>query len=243
MRRSLVWLWCFAAGIAVGFMAGRAWDDPVAPAGGEPPSTNNPAAPAELPAQVHSPEPGSGPRSAEVAPPPTRTPPALDAPAEPVAPTTPGLASVPVKAAPPPFEPSVDSGVVQAIDVGEAFAKQIARPSQPGFENQIGDAHRELERELRDEQWAYEMEGTLQDSMVSQTSMGAFKVEHVECRSTICEVRLSGRADQQAGLREWNDSLRSTTLNGRLLPNMSSTVGTDERVDALYIFRRPARKP
>ena len=163
------------------------------------------------------------------------------APAEPTA--TPGLASAPVKAAPSPFAASIDSGVVRAIDVGEVLAKQIARPSEPGYENLIGDAHRELEREPRDESWAYEMEGELQNSLVSQASMGDFKVEHVECRSTICEVRLSGRADRQAGLQQWSESLRSSGLDKRLFPNMSSSVGTDDRFDALYILRRPRRQP
>lgn len=156
-------------------------------------------------------------------------------------PATPGLASTPVKAAPSPFAASIDSGVVRSIDVGEVLAKQIARPSEPGYENLIGDAHRELEREPRDERWAYEMEGELQNSLVSQASMGDFKVEHVECRSTICEVRLSGRADRQAGLQQWSESLRSSGLDKRLFPNMSSSVGTDDRFDALYILRRPRR--
>jgi hypothetical protein len=153
------------------------------------------------------------------------------------------VGGVPAKPSSLPFAPSIDSGVVQAIDVGEAFAKQIARPSEPGYENLIGDAHRELEREPRDERWAYEMEGELQNSMVSQSSMGEFKVEHVECRSTICEVRLSGRADSQAGLREWSESLRSGSLNNRLFANMSSTMANEQRVDALYIFRRPRKQP
>jgi hypothetical protein len=182
------------------------------------------------------------------APPATSTPPAPALannvpPQSPEPPPPADVASVPVKPVQLPFAPSIDSGVVQAIDVGEAFAKQIARPSEPGYENLIGDAHRELEREPRDERWAYEMEGELQNSMVSHSSMGEFKVEHVECRSTICEVRLSGRTDRQAGLREWSESLRSGSLNNRLFANMSSTVANDQRVDALYIFRKPRKQP
>jgi hypothetical protein len=204
------------------------------------------ATPAAAPSQVSESVPGS--RAANPAPP---AGPAAAAPAraisapqhagEPAA--NPDLAGAPVKPVSLPFAPSIDSGVVQAIDVGEAFAKQIARPSEPGYENLIGDAHRELEREPRDERWAYEMEGELQNSLVSQSSMGNLKVEHIECRSTICEVRLSGRADGQAGLREWNESLRANSLNQRLFANMSSTVANDQRVDALYIFRKPRKQP
>jgi hypothetical protein len=206
--------------------------------------------PAAAPAQIPEPESVSGSRATLAAAAPTPGPSAsapagaINAPqhaGEPVA--NPDVAATPVRPVSLPFAPSVDSGVVQAIDVGEAFAKQIARPSEPGYENLIGDAHRELEREPRDERWAYEMEGELQNSLVSQASMGTLKVEHIECRSTICEVRLSGRAENQAGLREWNESLRSNSLNQRLFANMSSTVANDQRVDALYIFRKPRKQP
>jgi hypothetical protein len=207
------------------------------------------SAPPAMPAPRQQIETTSTTGTHDVAPPPasqaaSRVPAAANtAPPGPAEPAGPGLATVPVKAASSPYEPSIDSGVVQAIDVGEVLAKQVARPSQPGFENPIGDAHRELEREPRDEQWAYAMEGELQNSLVSQASMGEFKVEHVECRATLCEVRLSGRADQQAQLRAWSESLSSTGLGQRLFANMSSSVANDQRVDALYIFRRPRRQP
>jgi hypothetical protein len=169
---------------------------------------------------------------------------APNAAAEPAITPAPGLASVaPGRGAPSPFEPSVDSGAVQPIDVGEVFARQIARPSRPGEENEIGDAHRALEREPRDDPWAYAMEGELQNSMVPQTSTGAFKLEHVECRATICEVRLSGRADQQEALRQWSESLATSGMSQRLYPNMSSSYANNDRVDALYIFRRPRKQP
>jgi len=147
--------------------------------------------------------------------------------------------------APRPFEfgRPQDSGTVQAIDVGDALRKQIDRPSTPGDENQIGDMHRALEREARDDGWAYAMEGELQNSMVTETSTGAFRMEHVECRATICEVRISGRGDQAAAVRAWSETLQANNFSQRLFANMSSTVSNNDRIDAIYILRRPAKKP
>jgi hypothetical protein len=76
----------------------------------------------------------------------------------------------------------------------------IARPSQAGFENQLGDAHRALERETRNDGWAYTMEGEIQNSMVNEVSTGEFRADHVEWRATLCEVRLSGKGDQAAAI-------------------------------------------
>ena len=142
-----------------------------------------------------------------------------------------------------PFERPVDSGVVTPIDAGDVFARQIARPSTSDNPNQLGEAHRELEREPRDEGWAYTMEADLQNSMVTETSMGKFKVEHVECRTTICEVRVSGSGDQADAVRNWSNAIPSNNFNQQLFMNVSSTIASHERIDAIYIFRRPAKNP
>jgi hypothetical protein len=139
--------------------------------------------------------------------------------------------------------PSADSGVVTPVDAGEVFNKQIARASTSDQPNQLGDAHRDLEREPRDDGWAYSMEAELQNSMVNATSTGQFQMEHVECRATLCEVRVSGNSDQADAVREWSKALPSNTFNQQLLMNVSSTISSHERIDAIYIFRRPAKSP
>lgn len=138
---------------------------------------------------------------------------------------------------------SVDSGVVTPVDAGEVFNKQIARASTTDQPNQLGDAHRELEREARDDGWAYSMEAELQNSMLNATSTGQFSVEHVECRTTLCEVRVSGSADQADAVRDWSHALPSNSFNQQLFMNVSSTISSHERIDAIYIFRRPAKNP
>ena len=148
----------------------------------------------------------------------------------------------PVPAATSPIEPATaESVAVQPIDAGEVFNKVLAQPSQAGFENNIAEAHRALEREKRDDGWAYSMEAEIQNSMVNEVSTGAFRAEHVECRTTMCELRLSGNSDQGAAIKRWNDELGAQPFGQRLFLNYSSTISDNGRVDALMIFRRPPK--
>ena len=125
-----------------------------------------------------------------------------------------------------------DSGAAgQSIDAGDVFNKMIAQPSQPGFENNIGEAHRALERETRDDGWAYSMEAEIQNAMVTEVSTGAFRSEHVECRATMCELRLSGKGEQAAAIKRWSDELGSQPFGQRLSLNYSSSISDNNRVD------------
>lgn len=239
MRNRFLWLCLVAAGLIFGFIVGHGWNAPEAPAQVAPPalaesrpSPATPSAPIETPAAT--------------APPAMRTPaqvPAATAAAGLPEPPSGSAAPAPPKASDM-FAPPVDSGVVNAIDAGGTFNKMIARPSTSDQPNQLGDLHRALEREPRDDGWAYSMEAELQNTMVNDTSMGKFKMEHVECRSTLCEVRVSGNSDQADAVRNFGNALPGSNFNQQLFMNVSSTVSGHERIDAIYIFRRPAgRKP
>jgi hypothetical protein len=171
---------------------------------------------------------------------------------QPARPVTATAAKIePVAAPPAPVTPAaadqngatVDDATVQRIDAGPVFNKQIAQQSIPGFENQLGDAHRALERETRNDGWAYAMEAEIQNAMVNEVSTGAFRMEHVECRATMCEVRLSGKADQAAAIKHWNEGLGGQPFGQRIFPNYSSSISNDERIDSLIIFRRPPPTP
>jgi hypothetical protein len=151
--------------------------------------------------------------------------------------------SAPVAATTDPVPAAGDDAFFQPIDVGSAFAEQIGRPSQPGFENQMGDAHRALEREMRNDGWAYAMEGELQNSMVNEVSTGEFRAEHVECRATMCEVRISGTARQTDAVKRWMDTLQKHEVARTLAMNYSSMSANDERVDMLMILRKPPSPP
>jgi len=217
----------FLAGIAVGVLVTQmAADAPV----GEPATVNTdtPATPRDaaaatpplpaLPDAVRPPAP-AGHTTANAAPPSTSTP--VDMPAE---------------------TATADAGPVQAIDAGDVFNKMFAKPAQPGTASDIGEAHRALERETRDEGWAYSMEAEIQNSMVNEVSMGAFRADHVECRSTMCELRLSGKGDQAAAIKRWTEELGGQPFGQRLFLNYSSSISDDNRVDTLMIFRRPPKQ-
>jgi hypothetical protein len=137
----------------------------------------------------------------------------------------------------------VDSGAVaQPIDAGEVFGAIIARPSQPGLQNQLGDAHRALERETRDDGWSYSMEAEIQNAMVNEVATGEFRAEHIECRATLCEVRLSGKGDQAAAVKRWTENVGGQSFGHHLFLNHASTIVGGDRVDALLILRRPPNK-
>jgi hypothetical protein len=231
MVRSIWLAAAFVAGIAVGIVATRMFAEApigVAQAGDEP------AVPHESPRETQASTPVE--RSAARAP-------AATAPVAGSSADEPTL----VKSAPAgatPVEPAMaDSGAVaQPIDAGDVFNKMIAQPSQPGFENHIGEAHRALEREARDDGWAYTMEAEIQNAMVTEVSTGAFRSEHVECRATMCELRLSGKGEQAAAIKQWSEGLGSQPFGQRLMLNYSSSVNDNNRVDTLMIFRRPPKK-
>jgi hypothetical protein len=218
----------FVAGIAVGIVATRMMED-ASPGVAQVRVVPEPVASAAVPHEARPPLPPAVPVPAR-----TTTAPASSLSAD---------AVKMVKDAPAgttPVEPSaVDSGVAaQPIDAGDVFNKMIAQPSQPGFENSIGEAHRALERETRDEGWAYTMEGEIQNAMVNEVSTGAFRSEHVECRATMCELRLSGKGDQAAAIKRWSEELGGQPFGKRLFLNYSSSISDDNRVDTIMIFRR-----
>lgn len=223
-----IWLAAaFVAGIAVGIVATRMSAE--APAG-EPLASNAPEVPREPPSAILV----SAPVERSSPPAPAVTSSSADVGAT--------LKSAPVGTAS--VEPAMaDSGAAgQPIDAGDVFNKMIAEPSQPGFENNIGEAHRALERETRDDGWAYSMEAEIQNAMVTEVSTGAFRSEHVECRATMCELRLSGKGEQAAAIKRWSDELGAQPFGQRLFLNYSSSISDNNRVDTLMIFRRPPKR-
>jgi hypothetical protein len=226
-----VWfLSAFAAGVVVGALAMRSLYGPSAAPGAG--AMSEPAAPA-APAVAANDSPESRAPEATRA----ETFAAAAAAADVAAAARPSASLQPPAAMPDPAA----SGFIQPIDAGEAFNKMLARPSQPGFENQIGDAHRALEREMRDEGWAHSMEAELQNAMINEVSMGAFKAEHIECRATMCEVRLSGAGSQAAALKVWHDSFigQGQSPTQRLFLRYGSSVSNNEQTDMLMIFQKP----
>lgn len=140
----------------------------------------------------------------------------------------------------PPLPADDGSAVAQPIDVGEPFRKDMARLSAEG--DTIADAHRALEREIRDDAWSYQSEADIQSMLIPETGAGNFESHYVECRATLCEVRLSAQNEMQAeSLRVWADTLNKQPWSSRLHPMYSTSITKDGKTDRLIILRKPRK--
>ena len=215
----------FVAGLVIGALVTR-WVSGLAPAHVEPPlvamSVTAPTTADPAPAARAGDEPP------------------LPVPARSVLPsaTPPTVTTAPAATAVPDAE---YSGYSQPVDAGTVFRKLMAQAPPPGTENRLGELHRALERELRDDSWAYPMEAEIQNSLVAETSAGKLDVEHLECRATLCELRLSGSAASEQSLADWTAAVGKQPWASRLYMNLSSSVSDGERVNSLLIFRRPTK--
>lgn len=219
----------FAAGIAVGLLIARV-QRPDSPA-----QTAQVQQPADLRAPAAAVVTGAG----EAVPSSHPGTPGSSAPPRPtIAPGADTAAPVLPQAA----EADENSGFFQPIDVGPAFRDQFAQADKQGYKDQMIEAHRALEREVRDDSWSYPLEAEIDNSLLSETSNGNFKKEHVECRATMCEVRLSGQgAAQSAAIAAWNDNLHSQPWGSRLYMNSASIFNDNGVVNALLILMKPPK--
>jgi hypothetical protein len=162
--------------------------------------------------------------------------PAMPAPRE-----LPAVASTSATAQAPLAPPPGDGAAIRKIDVGEAFHQQIDRPSVPGFPNEFGDAHRAFEQEPRDDSWAYQMEAEIQNSLTAFVSTGEIQVRFLECRATLCEMRLYASDAHRNAMNNWQEVMQSQPWIRRVRMEgmgLSGVTGGDE---GLWIFRKPPK--
>jgi hypothetical protein len=134
--------------------------------------------------------------------------------------------------------PADDGAPVRRIEVGDAFHQQIDRPSVPGFPNEFGDAHRALERETRDDSWAYQMEAEIQNSLTAFVSTGELQVRFLECRTTICEMRLFASDAHRNSMDTWQQVMQSQPWIRRVRMEGMGLSGAQGGSEGLWIFRK-----
>jgi len=140
---------------------------------------------------------------------------------------------------PPPETSSAgDSAATQRIEVGAAFHQLIDRPSAPGFPNEFGDAHRTLEGETRDDSWSYSLEAEIRNSLTAEVSAGNIKVDFLECRATICEIRLSASDAHANALNAWSENTGAYPWSRRLQSVGMSMAIVNRETHGLWIFRK-----
>jgi len=136
--------------------------------------------------------------------------------------------------------PPAPDGISNPIDAGPVFNQQFATAEKQGVSDGMLEAHRALEREARDDSWSYPLEAEIENSLIPDTSMGNFRREHLECRSTMCEIRLSAEGGAQIeALRQWTSDIQKFPWASRMVLSSSSTVSTDDRMDSLLIVTKP----
>jgi len=226
----------FAAGIALGFLFGHSSEveRPVERIGaGDPPL-------APTPAPAMAPAPAS--RRADL--PPARP---VAPPAEPPrrAAGPPASISFAVENAEPErFDYDNYSGYSLPVDAGPNFGAQIADSIRNGRRDSLAQEHVQLERELRDDSWSYPLEAELQNMLAADPVMGKFKVEHLECRATRCELRVSGkvRMEQESGINQWLSNMHRIAWPGDVRVGTAVFSGTEDGSEGMLMLHRPPAK-
>ena len=161
---------------------------------------------------------------------------------------TPAVADpAPTRAIPVSGEPSTEapataeeSAPAQPIDVGPAFRQQFDVNRKHGYHDQAAEMHAALEREPRDDSWSYPLEADIQNSLLADTTAGNFKAEHVECRTSMCEIRLSASDPQQAkALERWMQGNHLQTWASQINVSSVLTISDGAHTDTLMVLTRP----
>ena len=99
---------------------------------------------------------------------------------------------------------------------------------------------RAFAREERDDAWARPLETEIQQSLEPEVSMGRFYVSRVECRTTLCEIRLLARGSlQKTELELFQSRIYELPWASRLTPALSSgTESNGDTYESIVIFEK-----
>ena len=170
---------------------------------------------------------------------PTRIVAAADAPAKPVA-QTPSAAQSAARAAGDSSATRdarvVTSSAGSTIDLGPMLRETISTHFVP----QVSplELHTALEKEPRDDSWSYPIEAEIRSSLASITANDVVKVETLECRSTLCEIRLSTQYDSAHLMNEWNRDVGMYPWARRAAPISNFMTSGNGKAESLLILRR-----
>jgi hypothetical protein len=133
------------------------------------------------------------------------------------------------------------SGYSLPVDAGPRFGAQIAESIRAGRNDTLAREHVQLEREVRDDSWAYPLEAELHDMLAADPVMGEFKVEHLECRATLCELRVSGkdRLQQSSAVNQWLHDMNQLRWPGGLTVGTAIFSGTENGSEGMLMLRKP----
>jgi hypothetical protein len=151
---------------------------------------------------------------------------APSAPARPIAPAAVTEASV-----------VTTPGGGKPIDLGPTLREALANQPTMRIES-AAELHAALENEARDDSWSYPLEAEIRNSLSGIEQIDAVTVHTVECRSTLCEVRLSTYDYNFKVLHDWNQSVGAYPWIRRATPVTMMMPRANGRLEMLLILRR-----
>jgi hypothetical protein len=136
------------------------------------------------------------------------------------------------------------SGYSLPVDAGPTFGVQIAESIRTGRNDSLALEHLQLEREVRDDSWSYPLEAELQNMLAVDPVLGKFKVEHLECRATLCELRVSGndRLQRSSAVNQWLHDMNQLRWPGGLTVGTAVFAGTEGGSEGMLMLRKPPAK-
>ena len=135
-----------------------------------------------------------------------------------------------------PIETTLASGPIEIRSDGAYVGGQRVN-AEVTFRDSYGEMHEQFEAEARNDSWAYLREAEIENAMVVEISSGKFRKESIECRSTICEVHLTGRGElQSAALQGWYDAMQEQPPGEGMWMSMGSYSREDDTLDVKLIL-------
>jgi hypothetical protein len=108
----------------------------------------------------------------------------------------------------------------------------------------INDWEGKFGKEERDDAWARPLEAQIRTSLEPEVDQGRFYISNVECRATLCEIRLLGRGSlQRAELERFESELYQLPWASNLSAALSSGVISRDSYESIWIFEKKAATP
>ena len=172
---------------------------------------------------LHPPAPPAAVQPRDAPPAPAENPTAIQSPAEPPAPAAAGEPAAPVSQ-------SEFRGVPEPVTA--------PAPVEP-----LDEWQRAFQDEQRDEAWARPLETQIRQSLEPQVNLGRFYISKIECRTTLCELRLLAQGSlQRDELERFDLEIARLPWNSQLTMMLSSGAGAhtgDERgYESIWIFEK-----
>jgi hypothetical protein len=151
------------------------------------------------------------------------------------APAGPSTSAPPVAPAAVAEAPVVTTPGGKPIDLGPTMREALANRPAIRIESPA-DLHAAIESEARDDSWSYRLEAEIRNLLTELTQTIPVTVHAVECRSTLCEMRLSTYDYNARALHEWIG--RGGGVARHTMPVANVVTAANGRAELLLILRR-----